>query len=150
MAKDNTIRIHRVFAASPEKVYRALTDADAMTKWLAPNGFTCHVDSMDVKVGGTYKMSFTNFTTGKQYGFSGVYKELVPNERMRYIDKFDDPNMPGEMPVTITLKAVSVGTDFTVVQENLPDIMPVEGCYQGWQDTMNNLARLVEPDIKDD
>lgn len=146
----NTVKLHRVFATTPEKLYRAFIDADAMAKWLPPNGFTCHVHHSDPKEGGTYKMSFTNFTTNKAHGFGGVYKELVPNKRLRYTDKFEDPNLPGEIEVTVDIKQVSVGTEVSIVQAGLPDIMPVEGCYLGWQDSLNNLARLVEPNIPDE
>lgn len=146
----NTVRIHRVLATSPEKLYRAFLDADAMAKWISPNGFTCKVHHMDPKVGGTYKMSFTNFTTQKTHSFSGEYKELKPNELLRYTDRFDDPNLPGEINVTVTLKQVSVGTELHVVQEGLPDIIPVEGCYLGWQESLINLAKLVEPNIPDE
>jgi len=149
MSKENTVRLHRVFAAKPEKVYRAFLDPGAMTKWISPNGFTCTVHHMDPKVGGTYKMSFTNFTTKSSHSFHGTYKELVPNEKLVYTDQFDDPSMPGEIQVTILLKDVSVGTEVHITQENLPDQIPAEGCYLGWQDSLNNLARLVEPDIPD-
>lgn len=144
----NTVRLHRVIAAKPEKVYRAFIDPEAMVKWLPPNGFTGKVHHVDARVGGTYKMSFTNFTTGKSHGFGGEYKELVPQQRLRYTDKFDDPNLPGEIQVTITLQAVSVGTELTIVQENLPDVIPAEACYLGWQESLCNLARLVEPNIE--
>src|ERR1051325_8661695 len=146
-ANTNTVRFHRVLRAKAERVYRAFLDADAMAKWLPPNGFTGKVHSLDAKVGGGYKMSFTNFTTGQSHSFGGTYVELVPNERLRYTDKFDDPNLPGEITVTVTLKAVSVGTEMHIVQENLPDVIPVEACYLGWQDSLRNLARLVEPEI---
>lgn len=145
----NTVRLHRVFATKPEKLYRAFLDADAMAKWISPNGFTCKVHHMDPKEGGTYKMSFTNFTTGKTHAFGGIYNELRPNEYLRYTDRFDDPNMPGDMQVTVTLKQVSVGTEVTIVQEGLPDAIPVEGCYLGWQESLRNLARIVEPEIPD-
>jgi uncharacterized protein YndB with AHSA1/START domain len=145
----NTVRLHRVIAAKPEKVYRAFLDADAKARWLPPNGFTGKVHSMDAKVGGKYKMSFTNFTTGKSHGFGGEYRELVPHERLRYTDVFDDPNLPGEIQVTVTLKQVSVGTELTIVQEGLPDVIPLEACYLGWQESLLNLARLVEPEIDD-
>jgi uncharacterized protein YndB with AHSA1/START domain len=136
-------------AARPEKVYRAFLDADAMARWLPPNGFTGRMHQMDARVGGKYKMSFTNFTTGKSIGFGGEYLELVPNERLRYTDNFDDPHLPGEIQVTVTLKRVSVGTELSIVQEGLPDVIPVEACYLGWQESLRNLARLVEPEIKD-
>ena len=145
----NTVRLHRVIAAKPEKVYRAFLDADAKARWLPPNGFTGKVHSMDAKVGGKYKMSFTNFTTGKSHAFGGEYRELVPNERLRYTDVFDDPNLPGEIQVTVTLKQVSVGTELIIVQEGLPDVIPLEACYLGWQESLLNLARLVEPEIND-
>lgn len=145
----HTVRLHRVIAAKPEKVYRAFLDADAKARWLPPNGFTGKVHSMDAKVGGKYKMSFTNFTTGKSHGFGGEYRELVPNERLRYTDVFDDPNLPGEIQVTVTLKQVSVGTELTIVQEGLPDVIPLEACYLGWQESLLNLGRLVEPEIDD-
>ncbi len=149
MSTKNTVRLHRVVAAKPDKVYRAFLDADAMNKWLPPNGFTGKVHQMDAKVGGKYKMSFTNFTTGKSHSFGGEYLELVPNERLRYTDNFDDPNLPGEIRVTVTLKEVSVGTDLNIEQEGLPDVIPLEACYLGWQESLRSLARLVEPDIKD-
>lgn len=145
----HTVRLHRVIAAKPEKVYRAFLDADAKARWLPPNGFTGKVHSMDAKVGGKYKMSFTNFTTGKSHGFGGEYRELVPHERLRYTDVFDDPNLPGEIQVTVALKQVSVGTELTIVQEGLPDVIPLEACYLGWQESLLNLARLVEPEIDD-
>lgn len=144
-----TVRLHRVLATKPEKVYRAFLDRHAMAKWLPPNGFTATVHHAESKVGGTYKMSFTNFTTGKSSSFGGEYKELVPNKRLRYTDRFDDPNMPGEMQVTVELKEVMVGTELTIVQEGIPDMIPVEACYLGWQESLLNLARLVEPDIQD-
>src|SRR5215207_1375190 len=143
----NTVRFHRVLRATPERVYRAFLDADAMAKWLPPNGFTGKVHHADVKVGGTYKMSFTNFTTGKSHSFGGKYLELVPHERIRYTDTFDDPNLPGEIQVTVTLKKVSVGTELSIVQEGVPDVIPAEACYLGWQESLRNLARLVEPEI---
>jgi uncharacterized protein YndB with AHSA1/START domain len=143
----NTIRLHRVLRATPERVYRAFLDADAMAKWLPPNGFTGKVHQMDARVGGSYKMSFTNFTTGKSHSFGGKYLELVPNERIRYSDKFDDPNLPGEMDTAITLKKVSVGTEVSIVQAGVPDVIPAEACYLGWQESLRNLARLVEPEI---
>jgi uncharacterized protein YndB with AHSA1/START domain len=145
----NTIRLHRVLRAPPDRVYRAFLDPDAMAKWLPPNGFTCKVHHMDAKVGGTYKMSFTNFTTGKSHSFGGTYLELKPNERIRYSDKFDDPNMAGEMQTTITLKKVSGGTEVTIVQEGVPAIIPAEACYVGWQESLTLLAKLVEAEIPD-
>jgi uncharacterized protein YndB with AHSA1/START domain len=143
----NTVRLHRVLATRPEKVYRAFLEADAISKWLPPNGFTCTVHQMDAKPGGSFRMSFRNFTTGSGHSFGGRYLELVPNERLQYTDKFEDPNLPGEIRVTVTLKKVSVGTEVSIVQENLPDAIPVEACYLGWQESLRNLAKLVEPDI---
>ena len=142
-----TVRLHRVFSAKPEKVYRAFLDADAMAKWLPPYGFTCKVHHLEPKVGGTFRMSFTNFTTGKGHSFGGEYHELVPHERIRYTDKFDDPNLPGEMQVTVKLKAVSVGTEIHIEQSGIPALIPVEACYLGWQQSLIQLARIVEPDI---
>ena len=142
-----TVRLHRVLATKPEKVYRAFIEADAVAKWLPPNGFTCTVHHFDAKVGGTHTMSFRNFTTGLSHSFGGQYHELVPGERLRYTDKFDDANLPGEMQVTVTLKAVSVGTEVSIVQEGIPDLIPTEACYLGWQESLRNLARLVEPEI---
>ncbi len=147
MPTTNTVRLHRVLAAKPEKVYRAFLEPDAMARWLPPNGFTAKVHHMDAKIGGTFRMSFTNFTTGATISFGGDYRELVPNERLRYTDNFDDPNLAGEIQVTVTLKKVSVGTELTIVQEGLPDIIPLEACYLGWQESLRNLARLVEPEI---
>jgi uncharacterized protein YndB with AHSA1/START domain len=144
----NTVRLHRVLATTPEKIYRAFLEADAVAKWLPPNGFACTVHHLEARVGGTHKMSFRNFTTGNGHSFGGQYLELVANERLRYTDKFDDPNLPGEMTVTVTLKKVSVGTDLTIVQEGVPDAIPVEACYLGWQESLDNLKKLVEPDIK--
>jgi uncharacterized protein YndB with AHSA1/START domain len=145
----NTVRLHRVLAAKPEKVYRAFLDADAMARWLPPDGFTGKVHHIDAKAGGTYKMSFTNFTTGKRHSFGGAFLELVPHERIRYTDKFDDPNLPGDIHVTVELKPVSVGTELSIEQTGLPDVIPLEACYLGWQQSLMNLARLVEPDIPD-
>jgi uncharacterized protein YndB with AHSA1/START domain len=145
----NTIRLHRVLRATPERVYKAFLDGDAMSKWLPPNGFTGKVHHMDAKVGGTYKMSFTNFSTGKSHSFGGEFLELVPHERIRYTDRFEDPNLPGEMQTTVALKKVSCGTDLSVVQEGVPSVIPVEACYVGWQDSLNLLAKLVEPEIPD-
>ncbi|HZO83688.1 MAG TPA: SRPBCC family protein [Verrucomicrobiae bacterium] len=145
----NTIRLHRLLRATPERVYRAFLDADAMTKWLPPNGFTGKVHHMDAKVGGTYKMSFTNFSTGKSHSFGGEYLELVPQERIRYTDRFDDPNLPGEIQTIVSLKKVSCGTELNIVQEGVPDIIPAEACYVGWQESLNLLAKLVEPEIPD-
>jgi uncharacterized protein YndB with AHSA1/START domain len=143
----NTVRFHRVLRATPERVYRAFLDPDAKAKWLPPNGFTGKVHEMDAKVGGTYRMSFTNFTTGEKHSFGGKYLELVPHERIRYTDKFDDPKLPGEMQATITLKKVFCGTELSIVQEGLPDAIPVEGCYLGWQDSLTLLAQLVEAEV---
>ena len=143
----NTVRLHRVLSTRPEKVYRAFIEPDALAKWLPPNGFVCSVEHLEPKVGGTFRMSFRNFTTGESHSFGGEYLELVPGERLRYTDRFDDPNLPGEIEVTVTLKAVSVGTELDVVQENLPDAIPLEACYLGWQESLRNLARLVEPEI---
>jgi len=145
----NTVNLHRVLAAKPEKIYRAFLEPDAMAKWLPPNGFTCRVHHMQAKVGGTYKMSFTNFTTEKTISFGGEYRELVENERLRFTDNFDDPNLPGEIQVTVNLKKVSLGTEMTIVQEGLPTVIPLEACYVGWQQSLNNLAKLVEPEIPD-
>jgi uncharacterized protein YndB with AHSA1/START domain len=149
MMPTSTIRLHRVLHATPEKVYRAFLDADAMAKWLPPHGFTGKVHHLDAKVGGTYKMSFTNFTTGKSHSFGGEYLELTPHERIRHTDKFDDPNLPGEMRVTITLKKVSVGTELNIVQEGVPEVIPPEACYLGWQESLALLAKLVEAEIRD-
>jgi uncharacterized protein YndB with AHSA1/START domain len=145
----NTIQLHRVLKAAPEKVYRAFLDSDAMAKWLPPNGFTGKVHEMDAKVGGRYRMSFTNFGTGKGHSFGGTYQELVPNERLRYSDKFDDRNLPGEMMTTITLKEAFCGTDLTIVQEGIPSAIPAEACYLGWQESLVLLAKLVEAEIPD-
>ena len=145
----NTVNLHRVLAAKPKKIYRAFLEPDAMAKWLPPNGFTCRVHHMQAKVGGTYKMSFTNFTTEKTVSFGGEYRELVENERLRYTDNFDDPNLPGEIQVTVSLKKVSLGTEMTIVQEGLPTVIPLEACYVGWQQSLNNLAKLVEPELPD-
>jgi uncharacterized protein YndB with AHSA1/START domain len=145
----NTVHLHRVLTAKPEKIYRAFLDRDAMAKWLPPNGYTCSVQHMDAKVGGTYKMSFTNFTTQNSMSFGGEYRELVENERLRYTDNFDDPNLSGEIQVTVTLRKVSLGTEMTIVQEGLPTVIPLEACYVGWQQSLNNLAKLVEPEIQE-
>ena len=145
----NTVRLHRVLRAKPEKIYRAFLDGDAMCKWLPPHGFTGHVHSIDAKVDGTYKMSFTNFSTGHSHSFGGKFLELVPNERIRHTDAFDDANLPGEMQTTISLKAVSCGTEINIVQEGVPEMIPVEGCYVGWQESLTLLAQLVEPEIPD-
>ena len=142
-----TVRLHRVLRTKPERVYRAFLDADAMAKWIAPYGFTCKVHHMDAKVGGTFRMSFTNFSSGNSHSFGGEYLELVPHERIRYSDKFDDPNLPGEMLVTVTLKPVLCGTELSVVQEGIPAVIPLEMCYLGWQESLVQLATLVEPEI---
>ena len=143
----NTVRLHRVLATKPEKVYRAFIEPDAIAKWLPPNGFTCTVHQLEPKVGGSHRMSFRNFTTGQGHSFGGQYLELIPNERLRYTDRFEDPNLPGEIRVTVTLKKVAVGTEITILQEGLPDVIPVEACYLGWQESLRSLARLVEPEI---
>jgi uncharacterized protein YndB with AHSA1/START domain len=145
----NTIRLHRVLRAPPERVYRAFLDADALVKWMAPNGFTARVHEMDAKVGGGYKMSFKNFSTGNSHSFGGRYVELVPNERIRYTDKFDDPNLPGEMQMTATFRKVSVGTEVQIVQEGVPEAIPAEACYLGWQESLILLGKLVEAEIPD-
>ena len=145
----NTIRLHRVLRATPERVYRAFLDPDAMAKWLPPNGFTGKVHHMDAKVGGSYRMSFTNFTTGKSHSFGGTYLELRAHERLRYTDKFDDPHLPGEMVTTVTLKKVFCGTELTVVQEGVPAVIPAEACYLGWQESLILLAKFVEAEIPD-
>ena len=145
----NTIRLHRVIRSTPEKIYKAFLDADAQAKWLPPNGFTGKVHHLDAKVGGTFKMSFTNFTTGKSHSFGGEYRELTPYEWIRYSDKFDDPNLPGEIDTTINLKQVSCGTELSIVQEGLPAAIPPEACYLGWQESLILLAKLVEADIPD-
>jgi len=145
----NTIRLHRVLATSPEKVYRAFLEADALAKWLPPNGFVCTVHSLQPRTGGTHRLSFRNFTTGDSHAFGGRYLELVPGEKLHYTDTFDDPNLPGDMEVTVTLKAVSVGTEIEITQAGIPDLIPPEACYLGWQESLRNLAKLVEPDIRD-
>ena len=145
----NTVRFHRVLRAPPERVYRAFLSADAMVKWLPPNGFTCTVHHMDARVGGTFRMSFTNFTTQKSHAFGGEYLELVANELIRYTDKFDDPNLPGVMHVTVAMKAVSCGTELNIVQEGIADVIPLEMCYLGWQESLVALAKLVEPEIRE-
>jgi uncharacterized protein YndB with AHSA1/START domain len=144
----NTIRLHRVLRTTPEKLYRAFLEPDAVAKWLPPHGFTCKVHHLDARVGGTHKMSFTNFTTGQSHSFGGSYVELTPRELIRYTDKFDDANLPGEMQVAIRLKQVSVGTEINIVQEGVPDVIPTEACYLGWQESLTLLAQLVEPDIR--
>src|SRR5688500_15129121 len=143
----STILLHRVLRSTPERVYRAFLDSDALVKWIPPNGFTGKVHNLDARVGGTFKMSFTNFTTGKSQSFGGEYLELVPHERIRHTDTFDDPNLPGEMRVTVTLRKVSVGTDVSIVQEGIPDVIPAEACYLGWQESLTLLTELVEAGI---
>jgi uncharacterized protein YndB with AHSA1/START domain len=143
----NTVRLHRVLRAPADRVYRAFLDADAMVKWLPPHGFTAKVHHMDAKVGGSYRMSFTNFSTGQSHAFGGKYLELTPHERLRYTDQFEDPNLPGEMQTTITLRKVSCGTELSIVQEGLPAVIPLEACYLGWQDSLSLLASLVEAEI---
>jgi uncharacterized protein YndB with AHSA1/START domain len=143
----STIRLHRVLKAPPERVYRAFLDADAMAKWLPPHGFTGQVHHLDAQVGGTYRMSFTNFSNGKAHSFGGRYLELVAGERIRYVSSFDDPNLPGEMPTTIGFRKVFCGTELTVVQEGIPEVIPAEACYLGWQESLTLLAQLVEPEI---
>lgn len=145
----HTIRLHRVLRAAPERVYRAFIDGDAMCKWLPPHGFTGKVHHLDARVGGTFKMSFTNFTTGKSHSFGGSFLELVPNERLRYTDRFDDPNLPGEITCTVTLKKVFCGTELNIVQEGVPSVIPAEACYMGWQESLILLAQLVDPEIPD-
>ena len=144
----STIRLHRVFATSPDKVYRAFIEADAVAKWLPPNGFLCTVHNMEPKVGGAFRMSFRNFTTGHSLAFGGTFLELVPGEKVRYTDTFEDPNLPGEMEVTVTLTKVSVGTEVHITQAGVPDLIPAEACYLGWQESLRNLAKVVEPDIQ--
>ena len=144
-----TVRLHRVLRAKPDKVYRAFLDADAIARWLPPNGFTCRVDQLVAKVGGTFKMAFRNFSTGNGHSFGGTYLELVPGERIRYTDKFDDAKLPGEMVTTVTLRAVVCGTELKIVQEGIPEAIPTEFCYLGWQESLDHLARLVEPEIPD-
>jgi uncharacterized protein YndB with AHSA1/START domain len=145
----NTIRLHRVLRANPDKVYRAFLDPAAMAKWLPPNGFTCQVHHMDARVGGTFRISFTNFSTGHGHSFGGEYLELVPGRKLRYSDKFDDPNLPGTMVTTVTLQSVSVGTELSVVQEGVPEMIPPEACYLGWQESLILLGKLVEVEIPD-
>ncbi|MCB1383497.1 MAG: SRPBCC family protein [Notoacmeibacter sp.] len=143
----NDVHLHRVFATTPQKLYRAFTDAAAMAKWIAPNGFTCTVNHFDARPGGTFRMAFTNFTSGNSHSFGGEFLELRENEYLRYTDRFDDPNLPGEMVVTVELKAVSCGTEIRIAQENIPEPIPAESCYLGWQESLDNLKRLVEPEI---
>ena len=143
----NAVRLHRVLRAPAERIYRAFLDPDAMAKWLPPNGFTGKVHHLDAKVGGTYKMSFTNFTTGNSHSFGGEYLELLPNERIRHTDKFDDPNLPGTMQVTVSFRKVSCGTELNIVQEGIPEVIPTEACYLGWQESLTLLAKLVEAEI---
>ncbi len=145
----NTIKLHRVLRAPPQRVYKAFLDADALARWLPPYGFLCKVHQIDAKVGGSFRMSFTNFGSGNSHAFGGKYLELKPGERIRYTDKFDDPNLPGEMVTTVTLRKVSCGTDLEVVQEGVPEVIPAEMCYLGWQDSLAQLAKLVEPEIPD-
>jgi uncharacterized protein YndB with AHSA1/START domain len=146
---NNIVRLHRVLRTTPEKIYRAFLEPEALAKWIPPHGFTCTVNHLEAKVGGTYKSSFTNFTTKQTHSFGGTYLELVPNKKLRYTDRFDDPNLPGEIQVTIELKQVSCGTELSILQENIPAAIPLEMCYLGWQESLQNLANLVEPDIKD-
>jgi uncharacterized protein YndB with AHSA1/START domain len=145
----STVKLHRVLATTPEKVYRAFIEADALAKWLPPNGFMCTVHHLEPKTGGTFRMSFRNFTTGHSQAFGGEFLELVPGERLRYTDRFDDPNLPGEIEVTVTLKKVSVGTELEITQAGIPDMIPPGACYLGWQESLRNLARLVEPEISE-
>jgi uncharacterized protein YndB with AHSA1/START domain len=145
----NSVRLHRVLRAPPERIYRAFLDADALAKWLPPYGFTCKVHQMDARPGGTFRMSFSNFSSGHGHSFGGEYRELVPHERIRYSDKFDDPGLPGEMETTVSLRPVSCGTEVNIVQQGIPDAIPVEMCYLGWQESLAQLARLVEPVIPD-
>jgi uncharacterized protein YndB with AHSA1/START domain len=144
-----TVRLHRILGSNPARIYRAFLEPDAMSKWLPPQGFTCKVHHMDARVGGTYKMSFTNFSSGKGHSFGGEYRELIPNEKIHYTDTFDDPNLPGEMSTTISLRQVSCGTELSIVQEGVPEVIPVEMCYLGWQQSLEQLAKLVEPEIPD-
>jgi uncharacterized protein YndB with AHSA1/START domain len=146
---NNSVRLHRVIRSTPERLYRAFLDADAVAKWLPPHGFTCKVHHLDAKIGGTYRMSFTNFSTGNSHAFGGTYLELVPGQKLRYSDRFEDPNLPGEMLTTVSLTQVSCGTELQVVQDNLPEVIPVEQCYLGWQESLSLLTLLVEADIPD-
>lgn len=145
----STIRLHRVLRAKADRVYRAFLTPDALAKWLPPYGFTCKVHEMNAEIGGTYRMSFTNFTSGNSHAFGGEYRELVPSEKIVYTDRFEDPGLPGEMRTTVTLRPVSVGTELTIVQEGVPEAIPAEACYQGWQESLEQLARLVDPEIPD-
>jgi uncharacterized protein YndB with AHSA1/START domain len=145
----NTVRLHRVLRATPERIYRAFLEPDAMAKWLPPYGFTCRVEHMEPRVGGKFRMAFTNFSSGNSHAFGGEYRELIAHKRIRYSDVFDDPSLPGEMLTTINLKAVSCGTDLSIVQEGIPDVIPLEMCYLGWQESLVQLAQLVEPEIED-
>ncbi len=145
----NRVTLHRVLTAKPEKVYRAFIEGDALARWLPPEGFTCTVNSMEAKVGGKYHMSFKNFTTGASQGFGGEFLELIPGQRLKYTDRFDNPNIPGELIVTVILKEVSCGTEINITQENIPEFIPVEACYLGWQQSLQYLAKLVEPDIRE-
>jgi len=142
-----TVRLHRVFTAPPERVYKAFIDADAMAKWLPPHGFTCKVHHLDARVGGTFKMAFTNFSNGGGHSFGGEYLELIPGEKLRYTDKFDDPNLKGDIEVTVKLRKVTVGTEVDITQSGIPDVIPLEACYLGWQESLEQLKRLVEPEI---
>ncbi len=144
-----TVSLHRVLRARPEKIYRAFLDAEALARWLPPNGFTCKVEQLDARVGGGFRMAFRNFTTGNSHSFGGRYLELTPDERIRYTDRFDDPNLPGEMLTTVTLRAVACGAELNIVQEGIPEAIPAEFCYLGWQESLEHLARLVEPEIPD-
>lgn len=146
----NYVKLHRVFTASPEKIFKAFTDADAMASWIPPFGFVCKVHHLDFKIGGTYKMSFINFTTGKTHSFGGEYLEIIPHELIKYTDQFEDPNLPGQMITTVTIKKVSCGTEFVAKQEGIPDAIPIEMCYLGWQESLEKLKRLVEPNIPDE
>ncbi len=149
MSESNRVKLHRVFSAPPERVFKAFIDPDALVKWMAPHGFTAKVHHLDAKVGGTYKMSFSNFSTGSSHSFGGTYQEIIPNQLLRYSDQFDDPNLPGNIEVTIQLKAVSVGTELHITQSGIPDVIPVEACYLGWQESLQLLSLLVSPEIPD-
>jgi uncharacterized protein YndB with AHSA1/START domain len=145
----STVRLHRVLRTNPDKIYRAFLDAEAIARWLPPNGFTCRVDQLDARVGGSFRMAFRNFGTGNGHSFGGTYLELIPDERIRYTDRFDDTNLPGEMVTTVALRAVACGTELNVVQEGIPEAIPPEFCYLGWQESLDHLARLVEPEVPD-